>query len=61
MTVVSPSYWTGKQRIIAWGAKQYIKYVTGTASIGTKALVRTGLALHELLAKVFYKPQEAYS
>jgi hypothetical protein len=60
MTVVRPEYWTGKQRLIAWGAKQYIKYVTGTASLGTKAIVRTGLALHELLAKVFYKPQEEF-
>jgi hypothetical protein len=58
MTLVRPGYWTGKQRVIAWGAKQYIKYVTGTASLGTKALVRTGIYLHELLAKVFYKPEE---
>jgi hypothetical protein len=60
LTIVRPEYWTGKQRLIAWGAKQYIKYVTGTANLGTKALVRTGLALHELLAKIFYKPREEF-
>lgn len=61
LTAIKPEYWSGKLQLIAWGAKQYVAYVTGKAGFGTKVLVKLGLAINKYLANRWASKQAQYA
>lgn len=61
LTAIKPVYWSGKLQLIAWGAKQYVAYVTGKAGFGTKVLVKLGLTINKYLANRWASKQAQYA
>ena len=61
LTAIKPEYWSGKLQLVAWGAKQYVAYVTGKAGFGTKVLVKLGLAINKYLANRWASKQAQYA
>lgn len=61
LTAIKPAYWSGKLQLIAWGAKQYVAYVTGKAGFGTKVLVKLGLTINKYLANRWASKQAQYA